>query len=338
MPRVDDLDRRAGRRRGVERLDDLRVDERVDLDPDPRRLAGRARPRATRAISCEDPVAQEPRADEELAEDRRLGQPGDRVEDVGDVGGDLLVGGEEAEVLVVRRVRRVVVAGADMRVAAQPAPLAADEQRELRVHLQIRHAVDDVDARALERPRPLDVAPLVEARLQLDEADGLLALLGRLDERGERRRGVVGAVDGRLRAPTFGSRAARRTRSTLVSNESYGWWTRCRAGGSGRAARRRAVRERPPRDRLPRRVLQLGPVELAELAQRRRGRAARALAVDLRRRRSRARRQDARRAPAARSPRPRAGRRRRSAAAAAESRPPRAGRRRHARSRSRRRA
>jgi hypothetical protein len=55
------------------------------------------------------------------------------------------------------------------------------------VDLHVREAVDDVDARLLERARPLDVPALVEARLQLDDADALLAVLGGFDQRGRER-------------------------------------------------------------------------------------------------------------------------------------------------------
>ena len=97
-------------------------------------------------------LAQEPRADEHLSEDDGTGVPRDGVEQVGDVGGQLLVGGEEAQVFVGRRVRRVVVAAADVGIAPEAVALTPDEQTELRVHLEIRVAIDDVDAGAVERP------------------------------------------------------------------------------------------------------------------------------------------------------------------------------------------
>ena len=125
-------------------------------------------------------------------------EAGDEVEQVGDVGRDVGVGGEEADVLVEPRGGGVVVAGADVDVALEPVALAADHERRLRVDLHVREAVDDVHARLLERARPLDVAPLVEARLELDDADALLAVLGRLDQRRRERRVVARAVDGRL--------------------------------------------------------------------------------------------------------------------------------------------
>ena len=48
------------------------------------------------------------------------------------------------------------------RVPAQPTGLAAHDERRLRVDLQVREAVDDVDACTLERLRPLSIAPLVK--------------------------------------------------------------------------------------------------------------------------------------------------------------------------------
>jgi len=55
-----------------------------------------------------------------------------------------------------------------------------------------------VDARLLELLRPLDVRPLIEAGLELDQADRLLAALRRLDQRRDERRVGTGPVDGLL--------------------------------------------------------------------------------------------------------------------------------------------
>ena len=63
------------------------------------------------------------------------------------------------------------------------------------MRLQRRDPVDDVDARLLELLRPADVRALVEARLQLHQADRLLAALGRLDQVRDQRRVGAGAVD-----------------------------------------------------------------------------------------------------------------------------------------------
>ena len=61
------------------------------------------------------------RRHEQLAEPLRPAEAGHVVEDVGDVGRDLLVGREDADVLVEARRRGVVVAGADVDVAPEAA-------------------------------------------------------------------------------------------------------------------------------------------------------------------------------------------------------------------------
>ena len=97
------------------------------------------------------------------------------VEEPGEVASDLVVDGEQAVVLVDAARLRVVVAGADVAVVAEHAVLLADDERELAVGLEPDEAVDDVHARLLELARPDDVGRLVEARLDLDEREHLLA-------------------------------------------------------------------------------------------------------------------------------------------------------------------
>ena len=96
--------------------------------------------------------------------------------------------GQQPEVHVQPRGLRVVVAGPDVDVAAQPGALAADDERGLGVRLEPDQAVDDVGAGALQLARPDDVRLLVEAGLDLDEDDDLLAALGGADERLDDRR------------------------------------------------------------------------------------------------------------------------------------------------------
>ena len=76
----------------------------------------------------------------------------------------------------------MVVPRADVCVAAESVALPADDEGHLRVDLEVGEAVYDVDAGLLERSRPLDVAELVEAGLELHEADGLAPVLGHLDQ------------------------------------------------------------------------------------------------------------------------------------------------------------
>ena len=199
----DELDLGSGLRCVVELLDDRLVRERVHLDPDPALLAGRGG-LGDRADLVDQPRAKCPRRDEQLAEPLGPPEPGQVVEEVGDVRGDLRVRGEEAEILVAASVHRVVVPGPDVGVTPQHVAFPPDHERRLRMDLQVREPIDDVHARALERPRPLDVAVLVEPSLELDQAHGLLPVLGRLDERRDERRLVARAIDGGLQSGDVG--------------------------------------------------------------------------------------------------------------------------------------
>src|SRR5262249_42426850 len=142
----EDLDLRALLRGGVQLIDDVWIGERVDLDPDPSVLSVFR----DGADLGDQPLAQCERRDEDLAELARAPEAGQVVEEVGDVGADLLVGREQAEVLVASRRSRVVVPGADVDVPLQLVALPANDQRRLRVDLEIRKAVDDMDAGPLE--------------------------------------------------------------------------------------------------------------------------------------------------------------------------------------------
>ncbi len=59
-------------------------------------------------------------------------------------------------------------------------------------------AVDDMHALVFERPRPLDVALLVETRLELDQHGDLLAVAGRVEQGGDDRRVATDAVERHL--------------------------------------------------------------------------------------------------------------------------------------------
>ncbi len=196
----DDVDLRTGLGCGVQLLDDALVGEGVHLDPDARRLPVLGRVGDRTDLLHEPPAKGEGR-DEQLAEALRAAEAGQVVEEVGHVGRDLLVGREQAEVLVEARRERVVVAGAEVDVAPQALRLPADDERHLRVDLQAREPVDDVHSCTLQGARPRDVAVLVEAGLELDEAHALLAVLGTLDQRGDERGVVARPVHRRLHAP-----------------------------------------------------------------------------------------------------------------------------------------
>ena len=174
----DQVDLDALSRCLVERVDQLAVGEAVDLDrdpPDPREL-----PLALDLL--EQPAAQRARCDQQLAVGGLLAAAGEIVEQLRGVGGECVGAAEQTEVLVGARRLRVIVAGADVHVAADAVGLRAHHERDLAVRLEADHAVHDVHARLLEHLRELDVGLFVEARGKLDKRHHLLAGGGGLDQ------------------------------------------------------------------------------------------------------------------------------------------------------------
>ena len=107
---------------------DLRVDERVDLEHDPRRVAG-LRVGDLALHELEESRAQRDRRHQQPAEHALAREAGERVEQVRDVGAELLAAGEEPQVHVQAGGLAVVVAGADVDVAAQAGALAPDDEQ-----------------------------------------------------------------------------------------------------------------------------------------------------------------------------------------------------------------
>ncbi len=264
----DEIDFHARLRCVVERLDHRPIDESVHLQHDTtggpgRRVGGHA------AHLGDDPLAQIGRRDEQLAVALRPAESGQVVEEVGDVGGDVGPAREEAGIGVQPRRARVVVAGADVHVAADAAALAPHDERALGVRLERREAVHHVHARALERARPADVAGLVEARLELDQHDRLLALLGRAHERRHHRRVARGAVDRVLDGEHVRvvdgllDEALDRGREAVVRVVDEDVALADRAEDVGRLV---ALAAQPrARHALPLRIAQVGPVDAGEL-------------------------------------------------------------------------
>ena len=174
-----------------------------------------------------------------------------------------VVAREQPEVRVQARGLRVVVAGADVHVVAHAVALAADDEDALGVRLERRQAVDDVHAGLLQRARPRDVRALVEARLELHQADRLLAALGGADQRRDERRVVARAVHGLLDREHVGvvdglldealDRASRTSRTGGAARMSPLAHRRQHVGLLGLVARCSARLG----DRRPRRVAQL---------------------------------------------------------------------------------
>ena len=234
----DEVDPRARRRRRVELVDHLGVDERVDLHRD---LAAGLRLPADELAQL---VAQVHRRDEQPAVLARPAVAGEVVEQLREVGAEIGIARQHAEVFVDGRGLRVVVAGADVAVAADAVGLLAHDEQDLGVRLQADEPVHDVRARLLEHAGPFDVGLLVEARLQLDERHDLLARFGRLDERRDDAGFVAAGAVQRL----LDREHARVARGLL--DERLDRVARTSRTGGAAARRRRAS---PRRRRCPRR-------------------------------------------------------------------------------------
>ena len=196
------------------------------------------RPRAAFSASLRiravRPVAQGVGGDEQVGVAAVLGVAGEVVEEVGDVCADRRVGREQPEVLVDARGLVVVVAGPDVHVAAEDGvAFGPHDERELAVRLETDQAVDDVAAGLLELAGPADVGLLVEARLDLDDDQHLLAGAGGVHQRVDDRRVAAGPVESEL------DRLGRRVGGRLL-DEAPGPWCRTSRRGGGPARRRGA--------------------------------------------------------------------------------------------------
>ena len=169
-----DLDGHAGLRRAVQGVDHLLVDQRVGLDADAR-IDALLRQGDLALDALDDPRADALGGDQQTAVGADVGEPGQVVEQVGQVGDHVLVRGEQPDVLIQARGLGVVVPGADVGVPLQAVALLADHQAGLAVGLEAEQAVDDVDPGLFQLAGPPDVVLLVEAGLDLHQRHHLLA-------------------------------------------------------------------------------------------------------------------------------------------------------------------
>ena len=166
----------------------LRVDERVHLRDDARGPARARACSASRSTSCRNRCRMPCGATISLRYTRWRENPVSMLNRSLTSAPIGLVAGEEADVGVDARGLRVVVAGAEVHVAADAVGLVAHDERDLGVRLEALHAVGDVHAERLQRARPVDVVGFLEPRLQLDEHRHLDAALRGFRQRAHDRR------------------------------------------------------------------------------------------------------------------------------------------------------
>jgi hypothetical protein len=108
---------------------------------------------------------------------------GQVVEQLGEVAPISRIAGEQAQVGIQPGGAGVVVAGADVRVAAQAVVVAADHQDHLAVGLQAHHPVGDVDADFLQATTPSGCwPPRRSAPSARPPPSTCLPFLGRVDQ------------------------------------------------------------------------------------------------------------------------------------------------------------
>ena len=193
-PANDEVDLDAGLRSLVERFDHRGLEQRIHLGDNVRGAAG-LRVLLLAADEAQKTLGHGERRHQQRAVVVDLGVRGEVVEDHVHALGNLRIAGEQAQVGVEARGDGVVVAGAEVAVAAGHAVfVAAHQHGQLAVRLQAHHAVKDLHAGVFHAARPADVRRLVEARHQLHHHRGFLGRAG-FGQRLEHRRVVAGAVE-----------------------------------------------------------------------------------------------------------------------------------------------
>ena len=189
----DEVDLHAGARSAIQRLDHMRIHQRIHLGDDPARAAGR-REIGFVVDLLDHLVVQAERRHQQLGKPRCLREARELQEQFVHVLADLGITGEQAVIGITTRGARVVVAGAEVAVPSQAVGFATNDHGHLGVCLETDHTVHDVRASFLQSVRQLDVGFLVETRAQFDDDRHVLAGVRGSDQRVDDGRFVASAV------------------------------------------------------------------------------------------------------------------------------------------------
>ncbi len=131
---------------------------------------------ASRAIRFAIALGQVDRRHQQRVVVRLLGVGGQKIEHVVHRKRHLRIRRQQAQIGVEGRRGRVVVAGAQMGIAAHRAVgILARDQGQLAVRLQPHQPVEDLHSRIFQFARPLDVGGFIETRLHLHDHGYFLA-------------------------------------------------------------------------------------------------------------------------------------------------------------------
>ena len=163
----------------IKRLDDFAVHQRIHLGDDARgqSLVGVV---GFALDQLQHPLVQFERRDEQFAHALELADAGEQIEEIRGILAELRSAGEQPDVGVKPGGGGIVIAGAEMNVAADVMLFAPHDEADLGVNFVADQAVNDVHAGFLELPRPLDVVGFIEARAQFHHGGDLLAVLHRV--------------------------------------------------------------------------------------------------------------------------------------------------------------
>ncbi len=184
QPPDDEIDAHPGARRFVKHFDQRFVFERVHLENNS----------AARAVLDLSPYESRYVATQRYGGYQKLPEiglmriPGEVIEEIGRVRAELCIACEKTQIGIEARGGGVVIAGAQMKIAADAVLFPAHDERDLAVHLEADQPIDDMDALALQRTGPFDVALFVETRFQFHQHGNLLAVFDGFEKRLDNRR------------------------------------------------------------------------------------------------------------------------------------------------------
>ena len=158
----------------IERLNDLRFQERVHLCHDARRLA-LPREMVSRWIQVSKVLCRVNGDLQEPLEFTRLSQGRQLMENLVYIFSDRGITGQQPEVGIQFGVSRVVVAGSQVSITAQRPAFPSHDEYHFRVSFIADDAVDDMGAGLFQITGQLDIGFLVEPRAQLDDDGDLFS-------------------------------------------------------------------------------------------------------------------------------------------------------------------
>src|SRR5262245_12912969 len=120
------------------------------------------------------------------------------VEQLGRVGAEIRIHGEQTRVRVKTRSDRVVIPRRQVDVASQGVAFLTNDESHLRMRLQADHPINDVRSGLLQPSRPQNVVLFVESRLELDQHGDLFPAFGGFDQRTDDGRIAADAIERRL--------------------------------------------------------------------------------------------------------------------------------------------